>query len=115
MPSRQDLDVWAGNTFRRPLVLQDGGTPFDLTGIKLVFRAVYSTGSIRKDTDDGTGFSITDAAGGEALLVLSVNETRALPAGKIKYEIEAWDSDGQTTWLYGELNVTVWVNDDVDP
>ena len=81
----------------------------------LVFRSVSSTVTLRKDTNDGTGFEITDAAAGEATLVLSVEETRSLPAGKTRYEMEYWAATDQTSLLYGELNVTVWVNDDVEP
>lgn len=115
-PSRQDLDVWSGNTFRIVFQLKEANAdPYDLTGLKLVFRAVSATATIRKDTDDGTGLSITNALNGEVTLFLSVEETRSLPAGKVRYELELWAGVDQTSLLYGELNVTVWVNDDVDP
>lgn len=110
------MPVWAGNTFRRIFVFKDGaGDPLDISGSKLVFRCSSATGVIRKDTDDGTGFTITDAVNGTAELILEVEDTRSLPAGEVRYEIELWSGTEQLSLLFGVLNVTVWVNDDVDP
>lgn len=118
-PRNYALDVWAGNTFTRPFIFKTAaGDPFDLTGSKLVFKANNGSVSIiRKATDDDpiAGFEITDAAAGEVLLSLTVTETRALPAGQLRYEIERWVGAEQISLLYGTLTVTTWVNDDVDP
>ena len=116
-PPQKNLDVWAGNTFTRRFNFKDSsGGPFDLTGSKLVFRAVSGDTVIRKATDSvDSGFEITDAVNCVVELHFTVAETRDLPASTIRYEIEQWDGDEQVTMLYGNLEVTTWVNDDVDP
>lgn len=115
MPVRFDPQVWKGNTFRLPIgistVTAGVKSPVNLTGSSLVFLATWSGGSLRHETGDGS-LTITDAVSGEAALTLSVAETRALPIGRIKYEIERRLSGDQTTILYGELVVTGWSNDD---
>lgn len=121
-PAQQNINVWAGNTLRLGFAFKnDDDSPFDLTGSKLVFRAVGTT-TIRKDSEDsGSGLEIIDEAGGEAELFLTVAETRSLAAGtassitKVKFELERWIGVDQTSLIYGELLVTLWVNDDVDP
>lgn len=122
-PAQQNINVWAGNTLRIGFAFKNAdNSPFDLTGSKLVFRAVATTATIRKDSDDsGSGLEITDELGGEAELFLTVAETRSLATGaagnvaKVKFELERWISVDQTSLIYGELLVTIWVNDDVDP
>lgn len=115
MPAQKNLSVWKGNTFKLPLTistLSNGvSTPMDLTGSSLVFRSIWSGGSLRKATGD-SGFSIVSAAAGTALLSLTVAETRTLPNGNVKYEIERRVGSEQTTILFGELNCREWVNDD---
>jgi hypothetical protein len=107
-PRPLELEIWSGNTFRQKFGFQSNGAPFDLTGSKLVFRAVYGTTTVRKATDDD---------GGEVELFFSVAETRAFPEGApaMRYEIERWIGDDQISLLYGSIKVTKWVNDDVDP
>lgn len=116
-PAQVNIDIWAGNTFRTKFEIKnDDNTPFDLTGSKMVFKVKSTTVDIRKASDEsGSGLEITDAAAGEVELFLTVENTRAMPAGKHKYELERWIGIDQTSLLYGELIVTVWVNDDVDP
>lgn len=116
-PPQKSLDVWAGNSFWRQFNFkQADGSAFDLTGSRLVFRAVSGDTAVRKTTDTpGSGFTITDATGGIAQLYLTYTEARDLPAASIRYEIERWIDIEQVTVLYGNLDVTTWVNDDVDP
>lgn len=116
-PPRKDLDVWAGNTWSQEMHLSDGASDFDLTGSKLVWRMVYGDTITRKTTDTvDSGIEITDATGGVFVLSLTVAETRTWPdASVIRYEIERWIAGSQTSLLYGNMIVTAWVNDDVDP
>ncbi len=116
-PARRDLKIWAGNTWRRPFHLGAGGSDFDLTGSKLVWRMVYGDTTIRKTTDTpGSGIEITDDAGGYFELSLTVAETRAWPDGAvIRYEVERWIGGEQVSYIFGTITVTAWVNDDVDP
>ena len=116
-PPRKDLTVWAGNTWSQPFHLTAGGSDFDLTGSKLVWRMVEGATITRKTTDTvGSGIEITDDTGGEFELSLTVSETRTWNDGAVvRYEIERWLGDAQTTLLYGTMTVSAWVNDDVDP
>lgn len=117
LPPREDLDVWAGNTWEQPMRAKAGGVAFDLTGSKLVWRTVYGSTITRKSTDDpDSGIEITDATAGEFRIYLSVTETRLWPDGAvIRYEIERWIDGTQKTQIYGNMTVTAWVNDDDDP
>lgn len=116
MPAQKNLEVWKGNTFALPISLKTRTngvtTPVDLTGSILVFRAEWTGGFLRKSTAIADGFSVLDAVAGSARLTLSVAETRALPVGRIKYEVERQTGADQTTILFGELVVAGWVNDD---
>jgi hypothetical protein len=115
-PASQVLEVWKGNTKTFPLRFKTkvGSvvTPINLTGCTLVYRAVWPDGALRKE-GVGQGFPITDPANGEAELIFSVADTRALPTGsKAKYEVEVRSADEQVTRLYGHMNVSEWANDD---
>lgn len=117
-PRNYPLDAWTGNTFYYRFVFkQSSGDRFDLTGSKLVFKLNNGgTTILRKDTTDaGSGFEITDAAQGEAELSLTYQETRALPGGQLRYEIERWIATEQVSLMFGMFTVTTWVNDDADP
>ena len=116
MPPQRQLNVWQGNSFALDLRLAtiDGNTktPVDLTGSEIVFRAVWTGGSVRKSSTDNDGLEITDAEDGRIRLSLTVSETRALPLGEVRYEIERRIGDEQTTILYGMLKTHGWANDD---
>ena len=59
---------------------------------------------------------VTDAANGEFLLQFTVAETRAWPDKTVlRYEIERWVGSDQESLIFGNINVTQWVNDDADP
>lgn len=110
MPGQANIEVWKGNTLSRTFRFKvDETTPLDLTGSTLVFRALWSGGNeIRKN------LTVATPVNGEAVLDLSVVETRSLPNGAVaKYEIERRMGGAQTTLLYGTLVATEWVNDDV--
>lgn len=110
MPARKDLSIWKGNTFSMPIRLKTvtGGTatPVNVTGSTLVFRVVWPGGSFEKD------LTLTNAALGEASLSLSVAETRGLPTGRNRYEIERRAGADQTTLIYGEVVASEWANND---
>lgn len=116
-PPRKDLEVWAGNTWGQSFRLKAGGGPFDLTGSRLVWRMVLGATTTRKTSDvPGSGIEITDAAEGEFTIALTVDETRTWQDGSVvRYEIERWVGADQLTLIYGQMVVTAWVNDDVDP
>jgi hypothetical protein len=118
MPARKDLTLWKGNTFLLPLVFKQKDSmgvlqPIDLTGSVLVFRATWDGGAFRADST-GDGFTITDAAAGEAQLLLSVEQGRRFPPADtyVRYEVERQDGAEQNSWLYGELKIWEWANDD---
>lgn len=116
-PRNYALDIWAGNTFVRRFVFKDeNGDPTDLTGAKVIFKANNgSSTALRLATDEpGSGFEITDAAAGQIDLLLTYAQTRALP-NPLRYEIEIWLGDEQTSLIFGQITVTTWVNDDADP
>jgi hypothetical protein len=116
-PPFRRITVWAGNTLDFGLEFRgEDGQPFDLTGSELVFRAERETYLLRKSSaDDGSGISIVDPTGGKATLHFTVEETRAMPLGALRYEIERWILTEQRTLLYGEFQVNKWVNDDAKP
>lgn len=117
-PLKHDLDAWAGNNEDFFFGLQqENESDFDLSGSKLVFRALYGATAVRKSSDVvDSGLVITDAAGGEFEIHFSVEETRAWPDGtQLRYEIERWIGANQKSYIYGTITVTAWVNDDVDP
>jgi hypothetical protein len=116
MPANQTLSIWKGNSPSFPITIStrtgEALTPVNLTGSTLVFRAVWTNGSLRKE-GTGQGFTITNAAAGQATLAFTADETRLLPTGSVaRYEIERRIGGGQTTLLYGNLDVSEWANDD---
>jgi hypothetical protein len=118
MPARKDLTLWKGNTFLLPIVFKQKDSagnllPIDLTGSVLVFRATWDGGAFRADST-GDSFTITDAAAGAAQLLLSVEQSRLFPAADtyVRYEIERHSGLEQKSWLYGEIKIWDWANDD---
>lgn len=108
MPGQYNLDVWKGNTLSVTFGFKtDDTTPLDLTGSTLDFRAIWAGGEIRKN------LTVATPANGEAVLALTVEETRELPDGAIaKYEIERRIGGAQTTLVYGTIVATGWANAD---
>lgn len=115
-PPTYDFPVWKGNTtpIRVRFKLEDE-TPIDLTGSTVVFRAAWgSSGAIRLVSGTDSEVDLTEAAEGEVTITLSASHTREIPKGRIaRYEIERRIDGVQTTLVYGFLNATEWVNDDV--
>lgn len=104
-----DISVRAGNNLSQPFrwLQVAGGAPVDLTGSTLRFRTAWSGGALAK------AVTITNAAGGEFTLDLTVAETRALPIGRVAfYEIERRIGASQKTIIEGFLDVSKGVNDD---
>lgn len=112
MPSSRNFELWKGNTFSLGLRFSAGGLALDLTGSELVFKAAWTDGALRKTTADDDGFDILSPQEGTARLSLSVAETRTLPTGEVKFEIERRIAGEQKTFIYGVLICSEWVNDD---
>lgn len=108
MPGQYNLAVWKGNTLSVTFGFKtDDTTPLDLTGSTLEFRALWNGGEIRQD------LTIATPSNGQAVLDLTVVQTRQIPNGAIaKYEIERRISGAQTTLVYGTLVASEWVNAD---
>lgn len=112
------IPIWIGNDEWFQFVCKDeNGDPFDLTGSILILRVTLTNGQvIRRRTDvAGTGFSITNAAGGIARNDFTFADTRAMPAGEHKFEVERWIGVYQESLIYGLLVATLGVNDDANP
>ena len=114
MPAYADLAVWKGNTWAQTLRFkQDGGSPLDLTGATVVFRAVAPGVTVRLSSATAA-VSIPTPTNGEVTINMAAADTRTLPTGLVaQYEVEMRVGSTQTTILYGKLSVTEWANDDV--
>lgn len=115
MPAKKTIPVWKGNTLTLPLRFRTSATTFlDLTGSELVFRASWPGGTPIRYATPSAAFTINDAVGGRATLTLSVADTRSIPQGDVaRYEIERRIDGRQETLMFGTLNASEWVNDDV--
>ena len=114
IPTR-DFTIIAGNsgTVDNPdgivIVLKADGSPEDLTGSTIVFRAKNgSTEVLRKDSTDGI---TVDAEAGRITIPITAAESRALPPAS-RYEVERRIGSAQRTRLSGRLIVIGGVNDD---
>lgn len=90
------------------------GVAVDLTGKQLVFVAATTIETVKKTGVGGSGFTITNAAGGLASLTFTVAETRAMTPSKFVFTVELWESSGatQSLLLEGIINVREVVNID---
>ena len=109
-----EIEVVQGTTLPVTLTVSQSGSAVNLTGKQLVFVVGTSPQLVRKTGVNGSGFTITNAAAGIALLELSVADTRALPAKTLQFSIELWDSGGavQSLIVEGQLKVRSVVNTD---
>lgn len=109
-----DLDVWKGNDWSQTFSFVDGsGAAVNLTGGVLVFRVTRNGTELLRKSSPSSGITIATPSNGQAVVTLTVAETRALPYGMVAlYEIELRDGAGQTTLLAGRINVLGGVNDD---
>jgi hypothetical protein len=115
MNIQKGATIWRGNSFSVGLNFKTkfGSTlvPLDLTGSELVFRAGWEGGSFRKTTAE-TGFTIDNAALGQTTLELTFAETRLLPQGSVRVEVERRIGGKQTSIYRAVWPVNEWVNDD---
>ena len=112
----ETIEVIRGNTRTITVtVKRSDGTVVDLTSKTLVFTTNSTTPLIKKTSVGGSGFVITDAVNGVAVLQLSVAETRAATPNTFDYSIELWESSNtiQTTMVYGKILMKNVVNVDV--
>jgi hypothetical protein len=111
----ETIEVIRGNTRTITVtVKRSDGTVVDLTGKTLVFVTNSVPQLIKKTGVGGSGFVITDAANGVAVLQLSVSETRQATPNTFDYSIELWESGDtiQTTMTYGKFLMKSVVNVD---
>jgi hypothetical protein len=94
-----------GNTFIRQYECKTlSGTPIDLTGYVVRWRAVYGDHTLEKSTAEGN-LTVSSPSTGVINLSLTPEETRLIPAGEnMKYEMEIVAPDNmQRTILWGDL------------
>jgi hypothetical protein len=107
------LTIVRGTTVPITFVVKQSGVAVSLTGKALVFVAGSGASQIVKKTSvGGSGFTITDATNGVALLELTVAETRAMALGVTPFTIELWNGSTQTLVLEGRFEVRAVVNVD---
>lgn len=118
MPGKYNMTVWRGNDYDVSFGLKDSNDDaFDLTDMEVVFRAEWSTGSMRYSSEDSplgdSYITIDDETGGIVKLHLEPDGTRLLSQTEaIDYEIEIRSLTEETTVLYGKIGVVGGVNDD---
>ena len=110
----QDLEVWKGNDWSQTFAFVDGtGAALDLTGSSLVFRATAPGMTTLRKSSPSSGITIPTPANGQAVVTMSIAETRLLPLGMVAlYEIEFRSAGTQTTLVAGRINALGGVNDD---
>lgn len=116
MPAQENMSVWRGNTFRRVFRVKNAdGSAVNLTGQAMAFTVeVAGANVLTKRTDvGGSGFTLSNAAGGEATLILTPAETRALAVGSDAiFELERRYGGEEKTVLSGRLVVNGGANVD---
>jgi hypothetical protein len=108
------IEVIKGTTLPVTMTVSQSGSAVNLTGKQLVFVAGTTPQLVKKTGVSGSGFTVTNAASGIALLEFTVAETRAFTSKLIPFSVELWESSGatQTVILEGELKVRTVVNTD---
>ena len=108
------IEVIRGTTLPITMTITQSGSAVNLTGKELVFVVGTKPAITKKTGAGGSGFVVTNAAGGIAVLTLSVAETRAFVSNLIPFSVELWESSGvtQTVVLEGEFKVRSVVNAD---
>lgn len=109
------IEVIKGTTVPVTMTVRQSGTAVNLTGKELVFVAGTTPQIVKKTGTGGSGFVVTNAAGGIATLTLTVAETRAFTSQLVLFTVELWESAGatQTVVLEGAFKVRSVVNTDV--
>lgn len=112
----EPIEVIRGNTRTITVTVKlSDGSVVNLTGKTLVFVSDTTPQLVKKTNVPGSGFVITDAINGVAVLQLSVAETRAITPNTFEYSIELWESSDtiQTMMVYGKMLMKSVVNVDV--
>lgn len=96
--TRHNITIDQGATYQLAMTLQHNGSVLDLTGATL-------RGQLRTDYADAApaasfAATIIDAAAGQASLLLTAEQTAALPAGLYVYDVEL-EQAGAVTRLFG--------------
>lgn len=110
-----NIELIRGNTRTITLTVEDsGGNPVNLTGKTLVFVAGTTPQIVKKTSVNGSGFVVSDAVNGVAVLELSVTETRNIVENSFDFSIELWESSDtiQRMIQYGKMVVRSLVNVD---
>jgi hypothetical protein len=110
-----DISVTRGATEEIPFAFKDPeGDPFPLTGSELVLTMQTKAGVVTKSSSTpGSGFEITDASAGTAMLTLTPAETRSLWSGKVsRWAIERRIGGAETALDNGYFVASVVMNSD---
>lgn len=112
--AEMSLTIHQGTTFTmNASVKTSEGTAVNLTGKTLVFSSDVEPDFHISTDDEDSGFEITNAAQGLAVLTIPVATTRGFtPGPQYQYEIELWDGDTETVIGSGKLTVIRGVNSD---
>lgn len=108
------LNLIRGTTAPFTFVVTQSGSAVNLTGKELVFVASSNPQMVKKTGTPSSGFVVTDASAGTAVLTLTVAETRAFTPNTAKFTIELWESSGaaQTLIVEGDIVCRSVVNVD---
>ena len=116
MAAKKDLTVYQGNDHTWPLRIRSVDntdpenpvyTPYDLNDytLRAQIRADYA--DVDDTVDASFSFQITDAAAGEANMILSSEDSSILTSTRYKWDLEIVraSDDYITTLLYGAIKV----------
>ncbi len=108
------LIIHQGTTFTATFAVKTKeGDIVNLTGKTLVFSADVEPDFHIKTSDEDSGFEITNAAQGLAVLTIPVATTRGFaPGPQYQYEIELWEDETEIVIGSGKLTVIRGVNSD---
>lgn len=108
-----NISVNAGDTVSRVFRLKaEDGSPIDLTGSTVVFRAAWSGGSLRLSSASSDQMLIPTPANGEVNFFLSEANTNAMPPGKpVRYVVKRRIGSEVVTVIRGDITVVSWVDD----
>jgi hypothetical protein len=110
-----DTEVEQGADWVRQFVYSDSsGSPIDISGAAIAFKAVSGDGTAVLQASVGSGITITNAASGMFTILIPAATTRAIsiPNGsgrKLTYDILVTISAGVFRILRGTLTVTAGI------
>jgi hypothetical protein len=110
--AKYDIHVRQGNTLQRTFIFQaEDGSPIDLSGSVIAFRAETGDGPVIDKTTNTAGFAMPDPVTGAVTLTLSPNETAQFRTGRFnRYEIERRIAGNETTLLTGFITAIQGTN-----